>query len=241
MLMKTVRIGIVMMLVVVFGLDVAGAQAAQVKSIVNLRREGNYSYGDVYGIPWNGSYDSGTWDTSKLYQLNFETDAKTFGELQAEYENKLGYPIVMLARVSNVTFTFTGAGVSLSPLASFGVPVGPYYYYKPAPSDPLLGWYVNVAIFKTVPVQVDVTRLTLFGYVNDNNKSCVLWSLDGSRPVNVDTKCGGGSELACTVKLVEKDLKYDCEGSYDWLGEQIVNDPKWLAWAHNFASMNGNK
>jgi hypothetical protein len=99
MFKKIIRVGIVMMLVV-FGFNVAGVQAAQVASIINPIPifEGTMAYGDIYGIPWNGSYDSSTWDVSKLYQLNFETDAKTYGELQAEYESKLGYPIVMLAR-----------------------------------------------------------------------------------------------------------------------------------------------
>jgi hypothetical protein len=130
--------------------------------------------------------------------------------------------------------------MSLSSLVSFGIPVDPYLYYQPAPSDPLLGWYVNVAVFK-VPVKEQVTRLTLFGYVDSNDKSCILWSLDGARNLNVAEKCGGETELVCTVKLIDKDLKYDCEDGYDWLGEQIINDPEWLKWAHSFASMNGKK
>ena len=225
------------MLVVVFGLDVAGAQAAQVKSIVNLRPAKTDSYGDVYGIPWNGSYDSGTWDTSKLYQLNFETNAKTFGELQAEYENKLGYPIVMLAKVYDIAYVSIGAGISWSPLGR----VAPSHYIMPDPSDPLLGWQVSVAIFKAPLKGQENLRLTLFGFVNGDGKSCVLWSLDGARNVNVGDKCGGDVELVCTVELVDKELIYDCEGSYDWLGEQIVNDPQWLEWAHKFASKNGKK
>ena len=239
MLNKAVRLGILMVLVVIFCFNVAVVKADREDSKTNLVPiiDGTMSYGDVYGIPWNGSYDPGTWDTSKLYPLNFVTDAKTYGELKAEYERKLGYPIVMLARVYEIAYVSIGAGISWSPLGK----IAPSYYIMPDPSDPLVGWQVSVAIFKAPVKGQENLRLTLFGYVNDDGKSCVLWSLDGSHPVNVDSKCGGGSELVCTVKLVEKKLKYNCEGGYDWLGEQIVNDPKWLEWAHKFASMNGNK
>jgi hypothetical protein len=65
--------------------------------------------------------------------------------------------------------------------------------------------------------------------------------LDGSRNVDVAKKCGGDAELVCTVKLIEKELRYDCKGGYDWLGEQIIHDPQWLSWADKFASMNGRK
>ncbi len=171
-----------------------------------------------------------------MYWLDFETTATTFGELQAEYESKLGYKTVILARIDTEP---TLLAPTLVGPPSIGT------YIKPDPSDPLSDHYsgpgsVYLAIFKASPTSENV-RLTLYGYVNDGGKSCVLWSLDGARPVNVDTKCGGGSELVCTVKLVEKKLKYDCEGNYDWLGEQIVNDSKWLAWADKFASKNGNK
>ncbi len=239
MLKKSVRLGILMVLVAIFCFNVAVVKADRDDRRTNLVPiiDGTMSYGDVYGIPWNGSYDPGTWDTSKLYTLNFVTDAKTYGELKAEYESKLGYPIVMLAKVYEMAYVSIGAGISWSPLGR----VSPSYYIMPDPSDPLVGWQVSVAIFKAPVKGQENLRLTLFGYVNDDDKSCVLWSLDGFRNLNVADKCGGEAELVCTVKLVDKELKYDCEGGYDWLGEQIVNDPKWLEWAHKFASMNGKK
>jgi hypothetical protein len=238
MLKKAVRLGTLMVLVLIFSFNVAGVKADREDRKTNLVPviDGTMSYGDVYGVPWNGSYNPGTWDTSKLYPLNFVTDAKTYGDLKAEYESKLGYPIVMLAKVYDIAYISIGAGISWSPLGRSA----PFYYIMPDPSDPLVGWQVSVAIFKA-PAASENVRLTLFGYVNDDSKSCVLWSLEGWRPVNVDSKCGGGSELVCTVKLVEKKLKYDCEGGYDWLGEQIVNNPQWSSWADKFASMNGHK
>jgi hypothetical protein len=238
MLKKVVRLGILMMLVLILGFGSAGTQFAKASSSATPVQTA-YSFGDVYGIPWNGSYDSSSWDASNMYWLDFETSATTFGELQAEYENLLGYRTVILARIPE----FEGEPTLLAPTL-----VGPPsadIYIKPDPSDLLSDHFwgpgsVYLAIFKA-PDSSENVRLTLFGYVNDDNKSCVLWSLDGSRPVNVDSKCGGGSELVCTVKLVEKKLKYNCDGGYDWLGEQIVRDPQWLAWADKFASMNGKK
>jgi hypothetical protein len=85
----------------------------------------------------------------------------------------------------------------------------------------------------------EFVRLTLFGYVFDDGGSCVLWSLDGSPNTRPNEKCGGDVKLVCTVKLVEKKLKYDCKDGYDWLGFNITHDSQWLSWAHNFASQNG--
>ena len=85
----------------------------------------------------------------------------------------------------------------------------------------------------------EAVRLTLFGYVMDGNNSCVLWSLDGTPNAHADEKCGGEAKLVCTVKLVDKNLKYSCKDGYDWLGNQIVTDPDWKSWAEQFASKNG--
>jgi hypothetical protein len=87
----------------------------------------------------------------------------------------------------------------------------------------------------------EFVRLTLFGYVTDGNSSCVLWSLDGTPNLRANEKCGGEVELVCTVKLVEKNLKYNCKDGYDWLGFNIIHDSHWLSWADQFASKNGNK
>jgi len=83
-------------------------------------------------------------------------------------------------------------------------------------------------------------RLTLFGYVLDDGRSCVLWSLDGTPNLHANEKCGGEVELVCTVKLVDKELKYDCKDGHDGLGQEIVNDPQWQSWAEKFASKNGH-
>jgi hypothetical protein len=235
MFKKIVRVGILMMLVLSLAFGSAGTQFVRASSIA-VSVQTAMSLGDVYGVPWNGSYDPSTWDASNLYFLDFETTAITFGELQAEYESRLGYKTVILARIDTGPTLLAPALVGPQTTAT---------YIKPDSSDFLSDHFlapgmVYLAIFKA-PASSENIRLTLFGYVNDDGKSCVLWSLDGSRNHNVAEKCGGGSELVCTVKLVEKNLKYDCDGGYDWLGEQIVNDPKWLAWADKFANMNGKK
>lgn len=95
--------------------------------------------------------------------------------------------------------------------------------------------------FGPAPKNGEITRLTLYGYVFDDGRSCVLWSLDGSPNARANEKCGGEVELVCTVKLVEKELKPDCEEGYDWLGFNIAHDSQWVSWADQFASKNGNK
>lgn len=106
----------------------------------------------------------------------------------------------------------------------------------------LAGVTENVLLyFGPAPKNGEIVRLTLFGYVFNDSRSCVLWSLDGSRNANANEKCGGEVELVCTVRLVKKELKYDCKDGYDWLGFNIAHDSQWLSWAHEFASKNGNK
>ena len=95
--------------------------------------------------------------------------------------------------------------------------------------------------FGAAPKNGEIVRLTLFGYVFDDGRSCVLWSLDGSPNTRPNEKCGGEVELVCTVRLVEKELKPNCKDGYDWLGFNIAHDSQWLSWAHEFASQNGNK
>jgi hypothetical protein len=112
------------------------------------------------------------------------------------------------------------------------------------PNDSTLAFIASITeatslYFGPTPKNGEIIRLTLFGYSLGDGKSCVLWSLDGSHPVNVDKTCGGSAELVCTVKLVDKELKYDCEDGYDWLGFNIVHDSQWQSWADKFASKNG--
>ena len=233
MLKKAVRLGILTMLVVSLALGVAGTQPAKAISSpipipVPVITVEFYLFdavwgGDTYEPNW--PWADYTW-WSEAWPVN-----STIGEVRQALESMLGYPVVLLTHGCD------------EDMYSFIVPdsalVTTYACASPQPTI-AVGGSLDLAVFKA-PSASENVRLTLYGYVNDDGKSCVLWSLDGSRPVNVDAKCGGGSELVCTVKLVEKKLKYDCEGSYDWLGEQIVNDSKWLAWADKFASMNGNK
>jgi hypothetical protein len=99
----------------------------------------------------------------------------------------------------------------------------------------LAGVTENTTLFFGPRDKDDSARLTLYGYSIGGGKSCVLWSLDGSTPINVDKKCGGEPELVCVVKLVGKDLKYDCEEGHESMGFNIAHDPKWLSWADKFA------
>ena len=93
--------------------------------------------------------------------------------------------------------------------------------------------------FGPTPKNGEIIRLTLFGYVLDNGNSCVLWSLDGTPNARPNEKCGGDVKLVCTVRLVDKSLKYSCKDGYEWLGNQIITDPDWKSWAEQFASKNG--
>jgi len=112
------------------------------------------------------------------------------------------------------------------------------------PNDYTLDFLTSVTeytelYFGPAPKNGEFVRLTLFGYVFDNGGSCVLWSLNGSPNTRPNEKCGGEVKLVCTVKLVEKKLKYDCKDGYDWLGFNITHDSQWLSWAEKFASKNG--
>jgi hypothetical protein len=227
MLKKAVRLGILVMLVASFSLIPINSKPAHASvetwevsvDVFGQQWDGTTSYTEIFDkwtpVDWWG------WDLSLEMSI---------ADFKAMVEKEVGHPVVILAVL---TEGFCG------PEAAYVVPtiasdvIGDYQTCEEGPWSYFL-------IFDNSH-KVENVRLTLFGFVNDDGKSCVLWSLDGSHPVNVDSKCGGGSELVCTVKLVEKKLKYDCDGGYDWLGEQIVHDPQWLSWADKFASMNGNK
>jgi len=222
MLKKIVRIGILLVLVASFMFTSAGSQA--VKALASYPSANVW----IMNIPWDGTTAIDGWDFS---QSTSETDyidpSMTVGAYKSYLQGKLGYPV-------DVLFDTYAQGGNVATVPSDSALMGDYLCVYG------LNHY-HIYVFKAEQKSSENLRLTLFGYINDNSKSCVLWSLDGSRPVNVDSKCGGGSELVCKVKLVGKNLNYDCDGNHDWLGEQIVNDPKWLEWADKFASMNGNK
>jgi hypothetical protein len=228
MLKKAVRLGILVMLVLTFTLIPINSKPAHaIAPVWEVSAE-------IFNQQWDGTTDYMTifdkWSPVDWWDDNLPPDM-SISDFKAMIENEVGHPVTVLAVL---TSTYCG------PEDAYVVPtngsdvIGDYQTCEGEPWSYFL-------IFNASHKGTENIRLTLFGYVNDDNKSCVLWSLDGSRPVNVDNKCGGGSELVCTVKLVEKKLKYNCDGGYDWLGEQIVRDPQWLAWADKFASMNGNK
>jgi hypothetical protein len=225
MLKKVGRLSILIVLVLSFMVGVSGAESAKAIAVPTISVQ-IISFPEV----WNGSYDYSTWETwqndlEQRYENEYDPDV-TFGMIQQEFSAFLGYPVVVYSYVCDEY-----------PIVDMFQPSS-----SAKVSDYLDCWEgYSVVVFKAASSTTENLRLTLFGYVNDDGKSCVLWSLDGSRNHNVAEKCGGGAELVCTVKLVKKNLKYDCDGGYDLLGQQIVNDPKWLAWADKFASMNGNK
>jgi len=240
MFKKIVRVGILMMLILTLAFGSVGTQSAKAKISQTI---GIVSY--IWDTEWNGSFDWMTWDWSKLTGTNYrELENITVGEYRAIIEQELGYPVVILAYMDDaceVESTFVeGEGFVAIGLPSVNQEV---MTSDSAHLSDYLGLCQSEVVFDVFRTssKSENLRLTLFGYVNGDGKSCVLWSLDRSRNHNVAEKCGGGAELVCTVKLVEKYLKYDCDGGYDWLGQQIVNDPKWLAWADKFASMNGKK
>lgn len=239
MVKKTVRIGILLVLVASFMFSQVSATPALAVAVEESEWWTGY---EIYDAEWEETGWMEFWDKygDDLVAYDSITHSRdmTVGDLKSKLKAEFGFPMIAVAwKYFGDCFEEEFDPENFKPFVlSDGDrladhPVCPYY-------EGITDTYIT---FFRAPQGQAATRLTLFGYVNDDNKSCVLWSLDGSRPVNVDSKCGGGSELVCTVKLVEKKLKYDCEGNYDWLGEQIVNDSKWLAWADKFASMNGNK
>jgi len=174
----------------------------------------------VMNADWQGEYFDANWPwgNEDVFSESWAPDA-TIADVKAHLSAKLGYPVVVL------THGCDGDGYSFimsdsETLATYAAACG--------------GMDLQIAAFKAHE-KVDVTRLTLFGYSLGDGKSCVLWSLDGNPNSNPNTKCGGEAELVCMVRLVEKELKYDCKDGYDGLGEKIVTDPQWKIWADKFA------
>jgi hypothetical protein len=233
MLKKAVRLGILSVLVLSFMFSIAGSQAVKAEQSENIFVQADAVFW-IMDTAWNGSFDPASWNWSAEYEVNAIVDNMTIGELKSMLKEELGYPVIILAAQWESCEDYSDFDYAEISLPADGNKLLDY------PTCPDEWAWVDFVIFKA-PSASENARLTLYGYVNDGGKSCVLWSLDGSHPLNVDKKCGGGTELVCKVKLVDKNFKYDCEGGYDWLGEQIVHDPQWLSWADKFASMNGNK
>ena len=236
MLKKVVRIGILMVLVLPLFISPVGVKAAQPAQPSMESSSTWYVQVLIFDSQWNGdtSGDDYFGGGEKYFENWPEDPSTTIGELRNDIENVAGFPVLILALVNDNG----GCGYNTDFLihTSDSAPISDYPICRYGGDD-------NLAIFLVyrAPSNAENVRLTLYGYINGDNQSCVLWSLDGAHPVNVDTKCGSGAELVCTVKLVGKNLQYKCDGGYDWLGEQIIKDPKWLSWANNFASMNGKK
>ena len=231
---KAVRIGILMVLVLSFMFTTAGSQAVKAEQAEGVALAEADACFWLMNTSWNGSFDPASWNWDDMNLDCFIVDNTTVGELKGLLKSELGYPVVVLAAQWEDCEDYDDFDYADIFLPGDG---NLLLDYTTCPDEP--DW-IDFIVFKGPSASEDV-RLTLFGYVNGDGQSCVLWSLDGSRNLNVADKCGSEAELVCTVKLVEKHLKYDCEGGYDWLGEQIVHDPQWLSWADKFASMNGNK
>lgn len=231
MFTKIVRVGILMVLGLSFMFGAAGMQTAYASSDRIPIPTTTVEF-FLFDTAWAGDTYEPNWPWDKVIDVWDEDwpEDSTIGEVRQALEAALGYSVVLLTHgCDGDDYSFLVPDSAL--VSDYACSMEPTF----APNVIL-----QLAVFKA-PSATENVRLTLFGYVNDDGKSCVLWSLDGSRNHNVEEKCGGGAELVCTVKLVEKNLEYDCDGGYDWLGEQIVNDPQWLAWADKFASMNGKK
>ena len=227
MLKKVVRIGILMVLVLSFSLIPISSKPAH--AVAETWDVGV----DVFSQQWDGttSYTEifNKWTPVDWWDWELSPDMSII-DLKTMIEDEVGHPVLLLGVLTEGS---CGPDTAYVVTTVDSDVIGDY---QTCEGDP----WSYFLVFDASPKAENV-RLTLYGYVNGDNQSCVLWSLDGSHPVNVDTKCGSGAELVCTVKLVGKNLQYNCDGGYDWLGEQIVKDPKWLSWANNFASMNGKK
>jgi hypothetical protein len=230
MLKKAVRLGILMVLVISFMFTPLSSKPARAISTATTWDV----QADIFDQHWDGTtryvdiFDTFT-PVDWMEWTDLSPDV-SIGDFRAMIESELGYPVTILAVLTN---QYCGPEDAYVVQTSDGAKIGNYQVCEGDPWSYFL-------IFKASSRSENV-RLTLFGYVLDDGKSCVLWSLDGSHPNNVNKTCGGEAKLVCKVKLVDKKLKYDCEGGYDWLGERIIHDPQWLSWADKFASMNGRK
>jgi len=225
MFKKSVRIGIIAILALfmLFGTVGAGYVHAAKSAIAT-----DYTFVVLYvDWVWNGNLNTDTWPQNPTEIEVTWPSGTTIGQVRADLTAQLGYPVIL--------FTATDGNCG----SNFP------FYHQPSDSDKVDIYYCGngfaFAALKERPKSVEIPRLTLYGYVSDSNQSCVLWSLNGVLPVNVDKTCGSQVKLVCTVQLFGKELKYDCKDGYDWLGEQIIHDPKWLSWADRFASMNGHR
>ena len=232
MLKKAVRIGILAVMVISFAFSPLIAKPAQAQPIKPTTWNVTF---EIFDVPWDGT--TSYTDLFDKYEAVDDwgeplSPEMTIGELRAMVEAEVGYAVQVVAVMTH-TYCWPEDA-----------------YLVPTSDTDIIGDYETCGagyqwayflIFKA-PDKVEVTRLTLYGYIQgDGETSCTLWSLDGSKNLRADEKCGAKVDMVCTIRLVEKELKYNCEDGYGWLGEQITHDPKWLSWADKFASKNGMK
>jgi hypothetical protein len=229
MLKKVVRIGIFVVLVASFFAFPASAKSGSAISeplewqvdarFYNMEWDGDTS-GDVY---FSVMPDYDYWE--------MHDSTTTIGELRSVFEEIAGYPVLILALVNNNG----GCGYETDFVISTsdGDPISNYSICSES------NWNYSIFLVYKAPPKTEIPRLTLFGYVDSDDNSYVMWSLSGDRNINVKDKLGNNVTLVCTVHLVDYELRYECMDGYNWLGEEIVNDPKWISWANKFASRNG--
>jgi hypothetical protein len=219
---KVIRLGILLVLVASFMLYPISATPAHAVAV------GRDVQVLIFNVQWDGNTSGDAYSSPDAVSVNWTKDPKTtIGEMRAMIEGITGYPVLILALVNDNG----GCGFSTDFVISTtdSAPISNYEICKDDPENLTI-----LLVYKTHPKE-EVTRLTLYGYSLGDGKSCVLWSLDGNPNGNPTKKCGAEAELVCKVRLVEKDLKYDCKDGYDWLGFQIAHDPQWLSWADKFA------
>jgi hypothetical protein len=229
MLKKIVRSGIHVMLVLFFVLGLVGISGAQPAKAAQPGIWVQIIYFPEY---WNGSYDYTTWETwangyGVVYSGLYAVDV-TYGDIIQKFTSTLETPVTAYGYICE-DYNLTIVDMFL-----------PSDDEKVIDHPACDGYYSHVVILFNEKPSSEVTRLTLFGYIEEDGKSsCTLWSLDGSKNLRPDEKCGANVELVCTVKLVDSILKYECEDGYDWLGYNIAHDSKWVSWAEKFATING--
>jgi hypothetical protein len=225
MFKKAFRLGIMAMLVVSVLFGAIGAQPAKAAESHSVVQQDWNVISFTFSTSWNGSYDFYSWNLDPIDALvNFGSydPNTTFGTVQKELEANAGFHVVLLVLQC-------GPDELSDPIVSRPPASAPIKDYPVCSGAP----FTEIVAFKAK--HEPGARLTLYGYDLGGGKSCVLYSLDGSHPINVDKTCGGKAELVCTVKLIGKDLKYDCADGHESMGFNIAHDPKWLSWADKFA------
>jgi hypothetical protein len=230
MFKKAIRLGVLVMMVAAFMFVPLGSKPAHAGVAIPTWEVS----ADIFSQHWDGNTNYME-ILDRLTPVDFIdrddlSPDMTIGEFRSMVESEVGHPVTILGVL---TEGYCGPEDAYVVPTSDSAAIGSY---QTCEGDP----WSYFLIFNNTH-KMEVPRLTLYGYVSGNNHTCVLWSINGALPNNVNKTCGMDVKLVCTVKLIEKKLDYDCKSGYDWLGKQILNDPQWLSWADKFASMNGHK